>query len=452
MADGDSPIVCKFGGSSLASAEQIDKACRIIEADPRRRFVVPSAPGKRTADDRKVTDLLYLCHEAAEQGVTFNEAFNLIAERFRGIAAGLGVSLDLEPLLEQVQAGITENARAGRGPDYAASRGEYLNGRLLAERLGIAFLDPAEAIFFTPGGRLDEATSYDHLGRRLRTLGRAVVPGFYGRTPEGHVKTFSRGGSDITGAVVARAVSAAVYENWTDVSGLLMTDPRVVDAPETIATLTYRELRELSYMGATVLHAEAVFPVRQAGIPVNIRNTNDPEHPGTRIVSGLDPAGRPDPPDSPHPITGIAGRKDFTVISLEKALMNEQVGYGEQVLGVLTRHGVSFEHLPSGIDTLSIVVADRELVGKRDALLEALKRELEPDAIEIDPDLALIATVGRGMKTKPGRAATLFSALAEAGVNIRMIDQGSSELNIIVGVHKDDFDTALRAIYAAFVK
>lgn len=438
--------VVKFGGSSLASAEQIAKAHAIIAADPDRKYVVPSAPGKRSADDRKVTDLLYLCHESAEQGIAFDEAFGIIDQRFREIAERLGVGLDMDLLLGEVKTNIAENAQAGRGPDYAASRGEYLNGRILAERLGVAFVDAADVIFFNAAGRLDEAKTYTTLADTLKQLGRAVVPGFYGSTPEGHVKTFSRGGSDVTGAIVARAIGASVYENWTDVSGLLMTDPRIVSNPETIETLTYRELRELSYMGASVLHPEAVFPVRQTRIPINIRNTNEPDHPGTLIV-GSDT-------DTPtrYPITGIAGRKDFTIIHLEKTLMNEVIGYGEQVLGVLRRHGVSFEHMPSGIDTLSIVVSDDELEGKLDAVLEELRRDIEPDAIDVDPDLALIATVGRGMKTKPGRAATLFSALADAGVNIRMIDQGSSELNIIVGVNVHEFDVALKAIYAAFVK
>lgn len=451
ISGGGHPKVAKFGGSSLASAKQIAKAHAIVAADPDRRFVVPSAPGKRDASDRKITDLLYLCHESAEQGIAFDEAFTIIAERYRDIASGLDVKLDMDALLDEVKTGIAENAQAGRGPDFAASRGEYLNGRILAERLGFPFVDAAEVIFFNAAGRLDESRSYAALGERLHQLGRAVVPGFYGSMPDpasggGHVKTFSRGGSDVTGAIVARAVNASVYENWTDVSGLLMTDPRIVENPETIATLTYRELRELSYMGATVLHPEAVFPVRQAGIPVNIRNTNDPDHPGTTIVGSDTQA------PSKYPITGIAGRKDFTIIHLEKAMMNEAVGYGEQVLGVLRRHGVSFEHMPSGIDTLSIVVADHQLEGKLGPLLEELQRDLEPDSIDTDPDLALIATVGRGMKTKPGRAATLFSALAAAGVNIRMIDQGSSELNIIVGVNVNAFDTAVKAIYSAFVK
>lgn len=443
--DHDRPIVSKFGGTSLASAAQFRKAQAIVTGSPRRKFVVPSAPGKRERSDRKITDLLYLCHESAGQGVAFDDAFGLIRDRFNEIVAGLGLSLDLRPILDDIQQGIITAAQAGHGADYAASRGEYLNGRIMAELLNFAFVDPAETIFFDASGRLDEAQTYPELGRRLSDAGSAVVPGFYGSTPDGQVRTMSRGGSDVTGAIVARAVHAAVYENWTDVSGLLMTDPRIVDGPQTIESLTYRELRELSYMGATVLHPEAVFPVREAGIPLNIRNTNRPGDEGTWIVANAD--FRP----SPFPITGIAGRKDFTVINLEKTMMNEQIGYAEQVLSVLRRRGVSFEHLPSGIDTLSLVVADAQLEGKLERVLEDLRRELSPDALDVDTNLALIATVGRTMKTQPGMAARLFSALADQQINIRMIDQGSSEINIIVGVSTEDFDEAVRAIYAAFV-
>ena len=459
-------IVCKFGGSSLASAAQIRKACAVVADDDRRRYVVPSAPGKRDGQDRKVTDLLYACHAAAAEGsagrASFDESFGLIRQRFEEIAQQLGVGRDLPAWLEEVRGGIRAEADAGRGPDFAASRGEYLNGRLLAEVLGYAFVDAAEVIAFDPvggGRRLDEAATYAELARRLpqeaERHGGAVVPGFYGRLNEAdadppRIRTFGRGGSDVTGAVVARGVGAAVYENWTDVSGLLVTDPRIVDRPAGIRVMTYRELRELSYMGATVLHPEAVFPVRQAGIPMNVRNTNQPDHPGTMVVAELSPEQASDSPEAAA-ITGIAGRRDFTVLSLEKANMNEQVGYGERVLGLLSRLEIPFEHMPSGIDTLSIVVSDEELVGKRDALERAIRDEIQPDNLEVDDNLALIATVGRNMKTKPGRAATLFSALARAGVNIRMIDQGSSELNIIVGVQTQDFEKAVEAIYRAFM-
>mgnify|MGYP006272668431 CR=1 FL=1 len=443
MSDASPLIVCKFGGSSLADAAQIRKMQRIVGGDLARRFVVPSAPGKRYGDDRKVTDLLYLCHEHAKQGLGFEPVFELIAERFRGIVDELGVSLGLGGLLTEVRNGITETA--GQGPDYAASRGEYLNGRIIAELLGAEFVDPAEMIYFDHRGRLDESATYPAVAARLEGVARAVVPGFYGSDPEGRVKTFSRGGSDVSGAIVARGVGAGVYENWTDVSGLLMADPNVVDRPHAMAAVTYRELRELSYMGARVLHDEAVFPVRAAGIPLHIKNTNDPEATGTRIVP--DDA---DASDRPFLIAGVAGRKDFTVIAVEKAMMNSELGFGRRMLDVLERHGISFEHMPSGIDTLSVVIEDAQLDDKLDAVLEDIRVECKPDAIEVDPDMALVATVGRGMSRKTGTAARLFTALARSGVNIRMIDQGSSELNIIVGVNAADYERAVRAIYAAF--
>ncbi len=443
------PKVSKFGGTSVADADMIRKVKAIVDADADRRIVVPSAPGKRSKEDQKVTDLLYLCHEHARQKLPFDEVFTLIAQRYKDIAAGLGVDPGLNRHLNTVQESIARIASAGGGSDYAASRGEFLNGLIIAEFLEAEFIDAAELIFFDERGRLDEDKTYREIGERLKGVKRAVVPGFYGSLPDGEtpgaIKTFSRGGSDITGAVLARGVGASLYENWTDVSGLLMADPRVVDNPKTIAELTYRELRELAYMGATVLHDEAIFPVRHAGIPVNIRNTNRPEDAGTMIVPGNG--------SEKHTgtITGIAGRKDFTVIAIEKAMMNAQIGFGRRVLSVLEDHGVSFEHLPSGIDTMSLVVADGQIDGKLDEVLEGLRVEVHPDSLEATPQMALIATVGRGMTHIPGMAAKLFGALSQADVNIRMIDQGSSELNIIVGVHAEDFETAMRAIYKVFV-
>jgi aspartate kinase len=441
--------VSKFGGTSVADADMIRKVKAIVAADADRRIVVPSAPGKRSKDDQKVTDLLYLCHEHARQGLAFDEVFTLIAWRYREIAEGLGVNpggdSGLGGHLDNVKQEIARVAKDGGGPDYAASRGEYLNGLIIAEFLGAEFFDAGDLIHFDDRGRLDEDLTYRDISKKLKDVKLAVVPGFYGSLPDGSVKTFSRGGSDITGAVLARGVSATLYENWTDVSGLLMADPRVVDNPKTIDTLTYRELRELAYMGATVLHDEAIFPVRHAGIPVNIRNTNRIDDAGTMIVPGNGSE------QHTGTITGIAGRKDFTVIAIEKAMMNAQIGFGRRVLSVLEDNDVSFEHMPSGIDTMSIVVADGQLDGKLDDLLEGLRVEVHPDSIEASPQMALIATVGRGMSHIPGMATKLFDALSQAGVNIRMIDQGSSELNIIVGVHADDFESAMRAIYKAFV-
>jgi len=436
--------VCKFGGSSVADADQLRKVRAIVEARDDRRFVVPSAPGKRFAADEKVTDLLYRAEAATRgadpKGASVGQIFDWIAERYRKIVSDLGLDYDIDPALAEVHDAI----RAGAGADYAASRGEYLCGLIVARLLDRPFVDPADMIRFDAQGRFLAEETQARVADRLTREREGVVPGFYGALPDGAIKTFSRGGSDMTGSIVARGVAAELYENWTDVSGLLMTDPRIVDSPRTIASITYRELRELSYMGATVLHEEAIFPVRIAGIPVQILNTNAPDAPGTRITaSGAEgaPTAR---------VTGIAGRKDFTIVALEKTLMNAEIGFGRRLLGVLERHGLSWEHMPSGIDTLSIVLKSDAVAGKLDALLAEIRAECAPDSIEVIPGIALVATVGRGMSHQPGTAAQLFGALARAGINIRMIDQGSSELNIIVGVENADFERTVRAIYAAF--
>lgn len=434
--------VCKFGGSSLADAAQIKKAQAIIEADPQRVFVVPSAPGKRFKEDQKITDLLYLCHAHAKQGIKFDDVFTLIADRYNGIVRELGLTLDMTPHLEKVKADIA----AGASADYAASRGEYLNGPIIAALLGFTFIDPAEVIFFDKKGKFDADKTQKVLSKKLAGVKNAVVPGFFGSLPNGDIKTFSRGGSDITGAIVARAANATVYENWTDVSGLLKTDPRIVDNPQTISSITYKELRELAYMGASVMHEEAIFPVRIAGIPINIRNTNAPDDDGTMIVSDEDTTG------TPQAITGIAGRKDFTVIYVEKALMNSEIGFGRKLLEVLEDNQISFEHMPSGIDTTSVVIANSQLEGKLDDVVHGINHACKPDKISVFENMALIATVGRGMSHHVGVSGKLFSALGNAGVNIRMIDQGSSEMNIIIGVEGSDFEKAIKVIYAAFVQ
>ena len=431
--------VCKFGGTSLADAAQVRKVEAIVRADPDRRYVVPSAPGKRDANDRKITDLLYLCHNAAAQGIAFDDVWTLICDRFEALVTDLDLTVDLGPQLSQVRRDI----EAGAPPDYAASRGEFLTGHVIAGLLGYEFVDAAEVIRFDRHGRFDDDATQSAM-QRLADTNHAVVPGFYGSMPDGRIKTFSRGGSDITGSIVARGVGADVYENWTDVCGLLMADPRIIDRPRTIDVLSYGELRELTYMGATVLHDEAIFPVQQAGIPVNIRNTNRPDHDGTMIVPETSPIAHS------GTITGIAGRKDFTVIALEKAMMNTQIGFARRVLSVLESHGISFEHMPSGIDTLSVVVEDAQLNDRLDTVVAEIRHECQPDRLIIYPDMALIASVGRGIVHTPGMAARLFEALANAEVNIRMIDQGSSEINIIVGVETVDFEKAVRAIYDAF--
>ncbi|MGZ5967917.1 MAG: aspartate kinase [Polyangiales bacterium] len=439
-------VVSKFGGTSLANAAQIRRSADIVRADARRRYVVVSAPGKRNDADQKITDLLYLCHEHALRRLPFHEVFDVIRERYLGIVKDLGLKLDLRDRLAAAQAKIAEIGAASGTPDYAASRGEAWNAEIVAELLGYPFVDAADVIFFDERGRLDEKRTYSTCGGRLRELGSAVVPGFYGSTPDGTIKTFSRGGSDVTGAIVARAVSAETYENWTDVPGMLITDPRIQPGAYTIEVVTYQELRELAYSGAKVLHEEAVFPVREAGIPVNVRNTNDPSHEGTMVV----PTGHPKAKIG-YNITGIAGRSGFTVLLLEKAMMNTEIGFARRVLSVLEQNGVSLEHMPTGIDTLSLVIESKSLEGNLDKVLPELRIAVEPDEIEVQDRMALIAVVGRGIARHPRAAATVFRALQEAGIHVRMIDQGSSQLNIIVGVDAAHFEDAVRAIYRHFI-
>ena len=433
--------VVKFGGSSLASAEQFKKVKDIITADGARRFVVPSAPGKRFPDDTKVTDMLYSCYDLAVKGKDFDKQFEQIKQRYNEIISELGLDFSLEKEFEVVKACFI--GKAGR--DYAASRGEYLNGMVLANYLGYNFVDAGEVIFFNDAGQFDAKKTGKVLSERLANLENAVVPGFYGSMPNDTIKTFSRGGSDVTGSIVAAAVGADIYENWTDVSGFLTCDPRIVKDPAPIKTITYKELRELSYMGATVLHEDAIFPVRKAGIPINIKNTNKPDDEGTMIVEST--SQKPE-----YTITGIAGKKGFTVVNIEKDMMNAEIGFGRRVLEVFEKNGICFEHMPSGIDTMSIVVHQQEFAPKEQEILSGLHRNCFPDVIDIETDLALIAVVGRAMKSNRGTAGRIFSALAHAHVNVKMIDQGSSELNIIIGVSEDDFEKAMKAIYDIFVE
>lgn len=432
--------VVKFGGSSLASAKQFKKVKDIIMADKSRRYVIPSAPGKRTTNDEKVTDLLYACYSAASEGRSYKKIFDAITSRYEQIITGLDLNVNLDFEFKTIE----ENFLAKKGRDYAASRGEYLNGIIMAAYLGYEFIDAADVICFDADGSFLSEKTNQELAARLSKVSKAVIPGFYGSMPDGSVKTFSRGGSDITGSLVARAVHADLYENWTDVSGFLVADPRIVDNPEPIETITYRELRELSYMGASVLHEEAIFPVRKEGIPINIRNTNRPSDPGTMIVESTLKR-------THYTITGIAGRKGFCAVNIEKAMMNAEIGFGRKVLDVFEKYGISFEHMPSGIDTMSIFVQQSLFEEHEQSVIAGIHRAVEPDHIELDSDLALIAVVGRGMKSARGTAGRIFSALAHARVNVKMIDQGSSELNIIVGVRNEDFETAVKAIYDIFV-
>ncbi len=432
--------VVKFGGSSLASAEQFKKVGDIIRSDKERRFVVPSAPGKRFSDDIKVTDMLYGCYALAEAGKEFDQELKAIEERYNEIIQGLSLELSLKNEI----AGIAENFRNKAGKEYAASRGEYLNSIVMAAYLGFAFIDAAEVIVFNEDGSCNEELTHKVLSERLAKEEYAVIPGFYGADVSGRIRTFSRGGSDVTGSIVARAVHAEVYENWTDVSGFMLVDPRLIPNPVAIDTITYKELRELSYMGATVLHEAAIFPVRKEGIPINIRNTNAPDDKGTWIVESTCQKSR-------YVITGIAGKKGFCSINIEKDMMNSEVGFGRKVLQAFEDSGISFEHVPSGIDTMTVFVHQDEFMDKEQKVVSAIHRLADPDAIEIEADLALIAVVGRGMKSTRGTAGRIFSALAHANVNVKMIDQGSSELNIIIGVRNEDFEVAIQAIYNIFV-
>lgn len=433
--------VVKFGGSSLADANQFKKVAGIVKADPDRRFVVASAPGKRFSEDTKITDMLYSCYEVAAKGGDFEGQFAAIESRYNSIIKDLGLNVSLEKEFAQIKNGFI--GRAGR--DYAASRGEYLNGKLLAAYLGFEFIDPAGYIFFNESGIFDLDRTTEVLSEKLAKTEYAVIPGFYGSMPNDTIKTFSRGGSDVTGSIVARAANASIYENWTDVSGFLICDPRIVENPEGITTITYRELRELSYMGAGVLHEDAIFPVRTAGIPINIKNTNAPEDAGTMIVA--------DAGDTPckYTITGIAGKKGFSAINIEKDMMNSEMGFVRKVLEVLEDNKVNLEHIPSGIDTMSIIVNSASIQGKEEKIIKMIQEEVAPDHIDIEHNIALIAVVGRGMRKLRGTSGRIFSALAHAHVNVKMIDQGSSELNVIVGVAEEDFVTATKAVYDMFV-
>ena len=433
--------VAKFGGSSVADALQIEKIRNIIENDEDIKYVVVSAPGKRFSEDSKVTDLLYLCKTHIEHKIPYEQIFQVICDRFMAVEVNLDVDIDLEHEFEEIK----RNLEAGASADYIASRGEYLNAMIIAAYLGYDFVDAAKIVKFDEKGRFMEELTDKAIRKELANHEKAVIPGFYGSKIDGSVKTFSRGGSDITGSIIARAVGADMYENWTDVSGFLMADPRIVKDPKPISTVSYKELRELSYMGASVLHEDAIYPARVANIPINIRNTNRPEDPGTIITA------EPAKLEDGQIITGIAGSKDFTVIAMYKNLMSSERGFIRKMTGILEDFDVPIEHIPSGIDTLSVVIENNVIDGRLDEIVEEFTRQLRPDTIEVFEDMALIATVGHGMSSRTGVSAALFTALAKEKINIRMIDQGSSEMNIIVGVENKDFEKAIKAIYEAFV-
>ena len=434
--------VVKFGGSSMADAGQYRKIRDILQADPERKVVVVSAAGKRTKDDHKITDLLYLCHAHTQYGVDCSGIFEMISSRYIQIRDDLNIDLDLETEFADFKQRID---RKELNADEIASRGEYFSAKLMAAYLGFQFIDSADWVKFNFDGTVDQETTYEALQDKVVQGIGAVIPGFYGLMPDGHIRTFSRGGSDITGALAAAALDADVYENWTDVSGILMADPRLVENPMAIPQVTYDELRELSYSGASVLHEDAIFPVREKNIPLNIRNTNDPEAPGTMIQESFQGEY-----DSDRFITGITGKKDFTIISLSKRGMSNQVGVLHKVLTILVRHNLSVDYVPNGIDNVSIVLPTESIASSLYAVLGEIQTEVEPDTLDVHDQIAIVAAVGRQMACRPGISGKLFAALGEAGINIRMINQGPDELNIIFGVDNRDFKKAIQVLYSSF--
>lgn len=441
MSSSEELIVCKFGGSSVADADHFRKIKKIVESDARRKVIVVSAPGKRSSDEIKLTDLFYTAYDLAVKGIDFSSVFVPIRERYLEIASELGVKADgLRKSLDQLEEKLKENASL-ISEDYLVSRGENFSALLMADWLDADFVDSEELFEIDHNGRVSESL-YDSIAQNLQGRSRVVVPGFYGRSSDGGIRTFSRGGSDITGSILAAALAASQYENWTDVSGLLMTDPRIVNNPKPMSRVSYREIRELAYMGANVFHDEAIAPCRDKGIVIRIKNTNRPDDEGTMIAPPIE--------DQSRIVTGIAGRKNFAMIHLEKNMMNKEKGFGRKVLGILEEHGISYEHSPTGIDSMSIVVDQTLLEKNRETVLEELQKQLSPDNVRIVRDVALVATVGHGMSRKIGVASRLFTALAKEKVNVRIIDQGSSEMNIITGVDAVDFEKAIQAIYSEF--
>ena len=434
--------VLKFGGSSMADAQQLSKVRSIVESDPSRRVVVVSAAGKRFKNDHKITDLLYLCHAHLQYGVSCDAVFDMVRSRYLEIRDELGLSTPLEQEFDALRQKMDQGISA----DELVSRGEYFAAKLMADYLGFKFVDAADWVKFRFDGTVDQEASYEALRNQVDGIG-VVIPGFYGQLPDGKIKTFTRGGSDITGALAAAALDADVYENWTDVSGILMADPRIVDNPQTIPEVTYDELRELSYSGAQVLHEGTIFPVREKNIPLNIRNTNAPEDPGTMIQERFE--GNSDPHRF---ITGITGKKDFTIIALTKRGMSNQVGVLRKVLTVPERHDISVDYVPNGIDNVSVVVPTEAIASSLYTILGEIQKEVEPDSLTVHDQIAVVAAVGRKMAFRPGVSGQIFAVLGQAGINIRMINQGPDELNIIFGVDNRDFSEAIRVLYNSFVK
>ena len=435
--------IVKFGGSSLASSSQFEKVKNIVRADSERRIVIVSAPGKRDESDIKITDLLYICHAHLKYNVSFNDIFETISQRYIDIKKECKLNIDIESELNDIRSKMNKSTPI----DYIVSRGEYLCAKLMAEYLSYEFVDSAEWLFFNYDGRVDFDKSYAKLQSIISEHPHVVIPGFYGSMPDGSIKVFSRGGSDITGSLAAAALDADCYENWTDVPGILMADPSIVKNPKPIEQITFSELRELSYMGAQVLHEDAVFPIRHKNITLYIKDTNDVEAKGTLIMENLNDEDRT---GKEQFITGISGKKHYTLITLGKANMSENVGFIRRALEIAERFGIAPEHLPSSVDRISFLFVSKKLQGCLHEFISQLTSELEPDILTVTKDLAIIAVVGRRMAYHPGTSGMLFKALGDNGINIRMIEQGADELSIIVGVENIEFEHAIRVMYESF--
>ncbi|MBQ1418138.1 MAG: aspartate kinase [Firmicutes bacterium] len=432
--------VVKFGGSSVASAQQFRKVKHIIESDPSRRVVVASAAGKRTPDDHKMTDLLYLVQAHLKYGVSAEDILDTLRSRLVEIRDELGLAFRIEDEFDAWAGSLNKESNV----DEIVSRGEYFTSRLLAEFLGYAFADAKDCVYFGYDGRIDEQKTYEAIRRICSEKERVVIPGFYGQMPGGRVKVLSRGGSDVTGALAAAAVGADVYENWTDVSGILMADPRIVEDPRSIRQITYAELKELTLMGASVLHEDAVDPVRRTGIALNIRNTNEPGDPGTMIVEKV-----VDEPDDPHFITGLAGKRNFSILTLRKRDM-EDSSMLIQTLQIVDRYQVKAEHIVLGVDSFALMVSSDEAGDDLYSIIADIKNECVPDKVLIQDKVSLIAAVGRRMMARPGISGKLFAALGDNQINIRTIKQGADERSIIIGVRNEDFEQAIRVLYGEF--
>lgn len=435
-------IVAKFGGSSLADASHIQKTASIINMDPARRYVVISSPGERTDDDIKVTDMLYMCHSRFTNRENYQDMLNAIHLRFDEIVAGLGIDFDVNAEIKELH----KSLMMGKSSDFIASRGEFITSKIMAKVLGWEFVDASEIIFFNNDGSLNELKTFSTASRILKPLEHAVIPGFYGIMPNGSIKTFNRGGSDTTASIISRSVKADLYEKWTDKAEIFSADPSIIDSPRTVENITYKELHELSYMGFNVLNEDSVFPINRAGIPVNIRDTHDINDKGTLILPEL-------PEDFPREnmFVCVAGKRGFRVLQIDKYKLNRETQFPAKLFNIFARYNIACEHCLTGIDVVSLVLKNPLFDLRRSEIISEIKRELSPDNVEVRTNMSLISVIGQGMGTVKGVFAKVFNALANAEVKVKMIEQGSDDLNIILGVDDEDYERSIRALYNALI-